>query len=126
MNSKGQSVVAFIIIVPIFLLLLAFIVDTGLVLNEYTKLESLTKTILKKTYEDRMQSNYLNEIKTLYKKNNISTQNIEVIVLDDMVKIENEYNTKSIFGQIIGIKKYDLKIKMKVYNENNNLKVIKE
>ena len=58
MNKNGQTLVMFVIIIPIFIILLAFVVDTGIILKNTTKLNSTTKTILKNTYDDRLNDNY--------------------------------------------------------------------
>ena len=47
MNRKGQALVEFILILPIFLLLLLTIVDFGTLLNEKTKLENSSTDIVR-------------------------------------------------------------------------------
>ena len=67
MNSKGQTLVMFIIFVPIFLLLFAFMVDTSFLIEEKIKLTHVTKDILKTTFDLKDQET----IKALYEKNEI-------------------------------------------------------
>jgi len=126
MNRNGQTLIAFVIIVPIFILLLAFVVDTGFILKEYTKLNSLTRTILKTNYQKRFDDDYTKKITNLYKKNNISIENLEVIVNENETKIINFYDINSIFGKIIGIKNYDIKIEIKAYEEEGKIIIEKE
>lgn len=126
MNRNGQTLVAFVIIVPIFILLMAFVVDTGFILKEYTKLNSLSRTILKTNYQSRNETDYVEKIATLYKKNNIPIENLEVIVNDNEVKIINFYKIDSIFGKIIGIKNYDIKLEIVAYESEGKIIVEKE
>lgn len=126
MNHNGQTLVAFVIVVPIFILLLAFVVDTGFILKEYTKLNSLTRTVLKTNYQKRFDDDYTEKITKLYKKNSIPTENLEVIVNDSEVKIINFYAIDSIFGKIIGIKNYDIKTKIKAYLKEGKIIIEKE
>lgn len=110
MNHKGQTLVAFVIIVPVLILLLAFVVDTGYLLKEKTKLNSVTKTIIRTTYQDRYELNYKDKVVDLFSKNDIPVDNVLVTISDDDLKISNNYEIDSIFGKIIGLKEYKIKI----------------
>ena len=66
MNNKGQTLILFVLIVPVLLLLLAFVVDTGLLLKERTKINSITRTILKTTFENRFDENYNEKVVSLF------------------------------------------------------------
>lgn len=123
-NNKGQTLVLFIIFIPIFLLLAAFIVDTGIIIKESTRLKSTTKTVLNDTFYNDNKSE--EKIKELFIKNNIDTTNIEIIINEDKISIKNSYNIESIFGKIIGLKEYNIKINLTAKEENGNLKFIKE
>ena len=126
MNRKGQTLIAFVILLPLFLCFLAFIVDTAYMLKESTKLASTTKTILKTMYDQKDNEDFDKEIITLYEKNNIPVQNIEIKKNAYSVQIFNQYKIKSIFGQIIGLKEYKIKIKMQAVMQDDTLKIIKE
>ena len=126
MNNKGQTLILFVILVPIFILLLAFVVDTGLILKEHTKLNNTIKSVLKTTYEIRLDSDYQEKVTNLIDKNNIPTLNLKIEVIDNSIKIQNEYQKESIFGKIIGIKEYKIKSVLKIKNENGTLVIEKE
>lgn len=112
MNRKGQTLVAFVLLVPVFLLLFAFVIDTGYLLKESTRLNSTTKTILKTTYENRNDADYKEQVRNLMEKNAIPIENLNVTFSGDFVSISNQYFIESIFGKIIGIKEYEIKNKM--------------
>lgn len=126
MNNKGQTLVAFVLIVPAFIMLLAFVVDTGFLLKESTRLNSVTKTILKTTFDKRMNDDYEKHITNLYIKNDISLENIEINTSIDEVKINNYYHVDSIFGKIIGLKEYKIKLSMIARNVDGKVIVTKE
>lgn len=109
MNNKGQTLILFVLIVPVLLLLLAFVVDTGLLLKERTKINSITRTILKTTFENRFDENYNEKVVSLFEKNNLPTNNIIITKEEDKVLIVVEYDKESIFGKIIGIQSYKIK-----------------
>ncbi len=126
MNKKGQTLIAFVILLPVLLLLLAFVVDTGLLLQENTKLTNTTKTILKTMYDKKGEVHFEKDIKNLYQKNNIPTENIKLTVHAQEVIVENQYSIESIFGKIIGIKNYPLKIKMRAFKNTDKIIISKE
>lgn len=122
MNKKGQTLIAFVLLIPIFLIFLAFVVDTGLILKENTKLNSTTKTILKNTYKEPVEE----KIKELYKKNDIPTENLTIEIESNNIRVTNEYEIDSIFGNIIGLKKYKIKLKIRATIQNDEVKIEKE
>ena len=126
MNRSGQTLVAFVIIVPVFIIFMAFVVDTGFVLKEYTKLNSTTRTILKTTYDKKMQENYKTQVIKLFDKNNIPTQNVDINFIENKVIVGNEYEVGSIFGQIIGLNSYKVKISMIAYEKDGKVIIEKE
>lgn len=126
MNKKGQTLILFVILLPILLLLLAFVVDTGFVLKEHTKLNSTTKSILKTTYENKNEIDYKEKIKDLFLKNNLPIDNLSVLVEENAVVIENEYEKESIFGKIVGIQSYKIKNKVKGSGTGNGIQIEKE
>lgn len=126
MNRKGQTLVAFVIIVPVFILLLAFVVDTGYLLKEATKLNSVSKTILRTTYQERMETAYSERVITLFEKNDIPVDSLELKVSNDAVQLNNAYSVESIFGKIIGLKEYRVKVTLKAQEINGDIVIEKE
>lgn len=126
LNSKGQTLIMFILLIPLILVIMALVVDTSFVYKEKIKFQSVTKTIMKTTYENKDATDFNDKIINLYKKNEIYTNNIVIKVNSDSVVIKNQAKVKSIFGNIIGIKNYEVKFSYKIYKENESIKVIKE
>lgn len=126
MNKKGQTLILFVILLPILLLLFAVVVDTGLVLKEHTKLNSTLRTILKTTIEKKEEDNYEEMVKELCNKNNIPTSNIQIKIEDTRVAISNTYEKESIFGSVVGIKSYKIKSSLKGIETTEGLHIEKE
>lgn len=126
LNNKGQTLIMFILLIPLILVIMALVVDTSFVYKEKIKFQSVTKTIMKTTYENKDATDFNDKIINLYKKNGIYTNNIVIKVNSDSVVIKNQAKVKSIFGNIIGIKNYEVKFSYKIYKENESIKVIKE
>ena len=126
LNNKGQTLIMFILLIPLILVIMALVIDTSFVYKEKIKFQSVTKTIMKTTYENKDAIDFNDKIINLYKKNGIDTNNMVIKVNSDNVVIKNQAKVKSIFGNIIGIKNYEVKFLYKIYKENESIKVIKE
>ena len=119
LNHQGQSLVLFIVIIPLIIILIACITDIGLITSKKAHLEGLTTNILKEVIT---KDNYEELIIKLYKENNIDVSNLEV-TNNDALRIKNEIEVKSIFGNIIGLKKYKIKVDLTAIKENNKIKI---
>ena len=106
MNKKGQTLILFVILIPILLGVAAFVIDTGYIVCKSTKLKEVTKNILD------MNISTIDDIKKNYEENGIPVDNLDVLVSDNEVHIENEYFIDSIFGAVIGIDEYKIKVDM--------------
>lgn len=126
LNNKGQTIIMFILLIPLILVIMALVIDTSFVYKEKIKFQSVTKTIMKTTYENKDTTDFNDKTINLYKKNGIDTNNIVIKVNSDSIVIKNQTKVKSIFGNIIGIKNYKVKFSYKIYKENESIKVIKE
>lgn len=125
MNKNGQTLILFVILLPILLLLFAVVIDTGLVLKEQTKLNSTLRTILKTTYQKKDEEGYEERVKELCSQNNLPTSDLQIEV-EDTIKISNTYEIESIFGKVVGIKSYKMKSSLKGIMTNEGLQIEKE
>lgn len=119
MNRKGQTLILFVLMIPVLLILAALVIDIGLMTNEKIKSSNVTAMILKEEYENRNQRDIEKRIKSSYEKNKIETENLDIKASNDYLWIQNEYNIDSIFGKLIGIKNYRIKINKKIQKEKD-------
>lgn len=105
LNRKGQTLIMFVLLLPLILALVAFIVDFGLVITEKTHQIEVIKTAIKdnKTLDNE-------EIKKVIKKNKVDINNIKIENNNEQIRIVNETKIDSIFGAIIGLKEYRIKV----------------
>lgn len=96
MNKRGQALVMFIIMVPILLLLFAFIVDVGLMYNAKIKGRDMLKFAVNENYD----------IKDYFSINDIEIESFEEKDACYVLK----YEIDSVFGSLIGIKTYDIEV----------------
>ena len=108
-NNKGQALVEFIIILPIFLLLIMSIIDFG---NIITKKYSLENDI--DTVSDLYKDSKFQEINEYLEEKNIeinykNKDEFLVITLNKQVNI-----TSPLLNLIVG-KKYDINVEKSIY-----------
>jgi len=107
-NKRGQTLILFIILIPLIIMLVAFVIDVGLIVSENNRLREVTKNII----EEVIKNDNTEIVKKVYEKNDVDTKNLEVIYEENKIRIKNKIDVYSIFGGIIGISKYSVKIDM--------------
>ena len=78
MNKHGQTLIIFIILIPMFLGILALVIDIGLVVSKKIELKETTKTIVKENIKNLNNKNFNKQISDLLEKNNIETKNLKI------------------------------------------------
>ena len=114
MNNKGQSLVIFIIIIPVIFIVFSFLYDYAYIINSQNKYENVTRTILNSTLEE-------DKIVDLYKQNGYKVDYFKYKKENDKVYIQNSYKIKSVFGNIVNLKNYTVSINYVVINSNNGI-----
>lgn len=122
MNEKGQTLIIFVILIPIFLMILTFVVDLGLIQKERTKLLSATRIIIAEVYNKiTNETDALTKVKELYTKNEIKIDSLFVTYNNQKLKIIIKKKVSGIFGKITDINLYNLEINLTGYKENDKL-----
>ena len=114
MNNKGQSLVIFIIIIPVIFIFFSFLYDYAYIINSQNKYENVTRTILNSTLEE-------DKIVDLYRQNGYKVDDFKYKKENDKVYIQNSYKIKSVFGNIVNLKNYTVSINYVVINSNNGI-----
>lgn len=129
MNNKGQTLVLFILLLPIILLLLCLTIDLGRLLIEKRKIENVIKDAIK--YELN-----INENDTEISKNRLTNtiiKNIKNVKIKNIDISSNQVITISIYKQSEGIftnlfknDLFDINLTYKGYMDNSNIVIKKE
>ena len=114
MNNKGQSLVIFIIIIPVIFIVFSFLYDYAYIINSQNKYENVTRTILNSTLEE-------DKIVDLYRQHGYKVDDFKYKKENDKVYIQNSYKIKSVFGNIVNLKNYTVSINYVVINSNNGI-----
>ncbi|MBQ4583511.1 MAG: pilus assembly protein [Bacilli bacterium] len=119
MDKKGQTLVVFVLLIPLFMILAALIIDNSMIVNEKLHLKNVTKDIIR---NDLIKTQIDNDkIKMLLKKNNIPTDELEIIREKGKLNIKNHYFINSIFGKVVGFNNYELEIDITGEIKNNKV-----
>ena len=110
MKNKGQALIEFVLILPIFILILFAIVDFGMIINEKSSLENKSVDIVGLIKNDKS----IEEIQNLYSdvKINISSENnyLKVTLASDIDIITPGLN------RVLG-DPYVVEVEWNVYND---------
>lgn len=147
LNNRGQSLILFIIILPVILIVLVLVIDIGRVMVLKQELDNINKIVLDYgiDYVNKIDNNDLvdsnindltsndiklfddddikNEIENLIvlNKNDIDMVNIKMD--DDKIYINLEESVKGIFSKLINVSIFKVKSSYVGYMENNNKRI---
>lgn len=125
LNNKGQSLVIFIIIIPILLGIMALVIDIGNLIYTKQELDNINKIVLNYGISNITEENVIEEMTELAKLNNdkITTQ---IKFEDEIFYIETTYYVKGIFTNIFDIKGYLATSTYKGYLDSNDKQIIEK
>lgn len=106
MNSKGQTLIVFVILIPIFILISALVVDTGLMTFEKEKYRGIIENGIKEYFN----TGNIDETKKIFSLNDISKEEYAITIQEKEIEVSLNTSVESIFGKIINIEKYEIKI----------------
>ena len=98
LNNKGQSLVLFIMIIPILLLIMVFVYDMGMLLYEKDRLSNTVNMAIDYALDNKEVSN--EEIEELIDRNINREVEIKIDRDNDSIKIEVSEEAKFIFSNL--------------------------
>lgn len=102
LNHKGQTLVLFVLLLPVLLMIFGFLIDTGNLYLEKRKLEQTVKRTLQYGIEHIEEENIE---ETLHKQLLLNLKKFEsdqITVVEDRITIEVNKNVESIIGFLTG------------------------
>lgn len=106
MNKRGQTLIIFVMLIPIILTMAALVIDVGLLYykkNEYT---GIVEESIKEYFKNEDLTSAL-ETLTL---NGVSLDDVLVSATDETISVTLDTKVDSIFGKVIRINDYEIKI----------------
>ncbi len=105
MNQHGQTLILFVILIPLMLGLCAFVIDVSLIVSKSVELKEICKSIME--HSDLFSGK--EEMEQMFIENDVPVENLKIEIQGETVHIQNSYYIDSIFGALIGIREYQIK-----------------
>ena len=126
LGNKGQSLVIFVMLIPLFIMVGTFIIDIGFAKYNERKLNSISKEVI--TYGMKhIKDDPYNVMENLIKKNDneITDYEIKIDVDNTKISLKVNKNSKGIFGKIIGKELYKIKCSYVGFIKDENIVIEK-
>lgn len=106
MNNKGQTLIIFVILIPIIILMMAIVVDVGILQNEVTKATGVVDMAIHEAFLKGDEG----VVETLLVENDIPVENLNVSFEEDEIEVSLTYSVEALFGRIVGLETYDVNV----------------
>ncbi|MBQ8681942.1 MAG: pilus assembly protein [Bacilli bacterium] len=141
LNNKGQSLVLFILIIPILLGIMALVIDVGNAFSKKNEVDNVIEFVLDYELSTKDVSTNNSENEPLNNENseeslandlipneetlkvllnyNLKDNTNTVIIEEDIIKISSQTYVEGIFSKILNIKGFEIISEYQGYIENN-------
>ena len=103
LSNKGQSLVIFIVFIPVFIMMGTFVVDLGFAKYNQNKLNNITKMIVEYGLKHIDSDPYQDMVDLIYQNDEtIDNYNITIDTDNKTVSMSMDKVTKGLFGNIVG------------------------
>ncbi len=106
MNKRGQTLILFVLLVPIILTCLAIVVDVGILTYQYQR----TRGILDQGITLALEKNDLEEVKKNLLLNDIPVNSLKVSYENFKLEVFLDYKIDSLFGKLINLVEYEIRL----------------
>ena len=129
LNNKGQTLVLFVMMLPLFFILFALVVDIGFVMNEKNKIETIVRNSISNSMKCSECTN--EEIRTrIIDVINKNVNDIEIekinVTKDNQFIVSVNKKVKGLFSNIINTKYHNVTISYIAETKNNKVIFKKE
>ena len=118
LNNKGQSLVLFILLIPILLGIMVLVIDIGNAMYYRKDLDNINKLVIDYGIDHINDDNVLSDMKELAKLNNKKIS-IEIRLADMEFYAKSSYYVNGIFSNIFNTRGYLVKSEYKGYKDKN-------
>ena len=135
LNNKGQSLILFVIVLPVLLFVLVLVIDIGKVLVLRQELNNISEIVLDygldkldmddNTSSDIDDSNYNleDELIEVIKLNKSDIDKIDVRIDNDRIYVDLSKGEKGIFSSLVDISMFNVKSSYVGYLDNNKKRI---
>ena len=120
LNNKGQSLVLFVIVLPILLLIVILVIDIGKALVLKQELKNISNIVLDYWLDNLDKEEIKFELVNLVELNNNEIDNVNINIDDSKIYIKLNENVKGTFSGIIDISIFNVETSYVGYIKDNN------
>ena len=124
LNNRGQSLVLFIVFVPILLVILTLVYDVGTAIWEKNKLSNVSYLVVDYGL-DNIKNIDENELVNFVMKNTNNLSNISINIDNSVINIKLTKKIKGVIGKMFGFNLITASCEYKGYILDNNKKIEK-
>ena len=125
LNNRGQSLVMFVIILPILLLIFILVMDIGNIVVAKQKLNNINEIALDYGLDNLDNNDISNKIYELIKLNDQEIDEINIFIENGKIYIELNDKVNGIFSRFVNISIFNVKSYYVGYIENDEKRIEK-
>lgn len=122
MNKRGQTLILFVLLVPIILTCLAIVVDVGILTYQYQR----TRGILDQGITLALEKNDLEEVKKNLLLNDIPVNSLKVSYENFKLEVFLDYKIDSLFGKLINLVEYEIRLQREGFLKDGKVIITKK
>ena len=119
LNNKGQSLVLFIVVLPILLLILVLVIDIGRIIVFKQELDNINKIALDYGLDNLEIDNLNDKMVEIIKLNNKKIDDININLENNKLYIELNIDMGGMLSELVDITIFDIKSSYVGYVEDN-------
>lgn len=124
-NNRGQSLILFVLVLPILLLIAILVIDVGRVSIMKQRLDNISNIVLDYGLDNLDKAGISNELQELVKLNDSKIDGINVFIEDNKIYLELSCNVNGIFSNLVNISIFNVKSSYVGYFEDENKRIEK-
>ena len=125
LNNKGQSLVLFVVVLPILMLILILVIDIGNIVLLKQELKTISNIVLDYGLENIEKDNIDNELETLVKLNKNDIDSVNIYIKDNKIYVDLKERTDGLFTSFINISIFDVNTSYVGYIDNGEKRIEK-
>lgn len=123
MNDKGQTLVVFVLVLPLLMMIIAGVIEMGSLSLTKSNYEDSIISAIDYGLDNIDKENVEDKMIALLEQNIKGNKNVEI--LDGIIKVHVTSNLDGLFSKIFK-NNYEINLTYKGYLEGNNKKIIKD
>lgn len=122
LNNGGQSLVLFVLCIPLVLVIMVLVIDLGNVLTSKKELDNVSKLVLRYGLNNIEQNDIAEKMVNLFKLN-IREGEVLIDITDNGVEISSFVYVKGIFSKIINVEGFEVVSNYRGSNLKDEIKI---